>query len=213
MNYSSFYDDVLLDCARCPLPVVLAQVRLSVIELCDRSRIWQYTTDDEVVVANQTDYDLALPDGTEVVEVLGGYFNECEIFHKSADWLDSNYGRWQALIGQPRFMTQTKPSAVTVVPYPDVVQSTDRLRWRLALRPSRTSTSFDPDGIFCNDFYQDIVHAVKARLMLSPGKPYTNPKLAEYHLKRWLAGVNRARLQANKSRGREATHVQFPRYI
>lgn len=212
MNYSAFYDDVLADCARCPLPVVLQAVRLSVRELCDRSRIWVYDTTEEPAVANLESYDIDVPANTEVVELQAGYFSGRLLQPKSADELDRLYGEWQVQLGGPVYVTSPAPDTARPVPYPDTVLSTDTFRWRVAIRPTLTSTSFDPDALFCNDFYEDIVRGAKARLMLSPQKPYTNLKLAEIYARGWMAAINRARIIASRSRTRGDQRIELPRH-
>lgn len=213
MNFSAFYDDVLLDCARCPVPVALQAIRLAVRELCEKSRIWTHTTAAQPAVANQPSYTIVLPADTEVVSVLGGYYNDQWLEPESQDALDARFGRWQSRTGGPQYVTHDAPSVAIVVPYPDVVEATDAFRWRVALRPTLASTAFDPSSLFCNDFYSEILHGAKARLMASPDKPYTDLKLAEFHAKNWLAGINRARLSASRSRGRAEGVVAIPRVI
>jgi hypothetical protein len=211
MNFSAFYDDLLIDAPRCPVNVALQALRFAVREMCEKSRIWTYTTDAEPALANVNAYEIDIPDGSEVVAILGGYFNDSLIEHRSADELDQMFGQWQITTGTPQYVTHNAPWEALVVPYPDQVQSTDTLRWRVALRPTLTATSFDSDSVFANDFYEDFLNGAKARLLGSPGKPYSNLQMAEAYGKRWLAGVNRARIQALRSRGGSSAQVQLPR--
>lgn len=211
MNLSAFYDDILLDCSRCPINVALQAARLAVRELCDRSRIWMYDSEEEPVVGGLDSYDIDVPTGTEVVELRAGYFNGALLDAKSFDQLDDLYGEWQTQIGNPTYVTSTAPATARIVPYPTTVQATDVVRWRVALRPTLAATSFDPDGLFCNDFYAEILHGAKQRLMFSPNKPYTNFKLAEYHGAKWAAAINRARIIANRNRSRAELRINLPR--
>lgn len=215
MDIAQFYDDVLIDCERCPVPVALAAVRHAARELCDKSRIWVITTDPVALVAAQASYAITVPNDTEVVEVQGGYFNDAKLPPKTDDQLDALFGRWQALVGAPRYITQDQPNKPIVVPVPAStdIQAADRLRFRVALRPTLIATAFDPDAIWVNDYYATLLHGAKARLMASPGKPYSNLKLSDFHNAKFAAGVNNARLQASRSRGRAEQFVEFPRYI
>lgn len=216
MNFTAFYDDVIVDCSRAALGVVLAMARLATIELCNRSFIWQFTTGELATVQGQSAYALPLPADTEFVQLLDAQYDGAPIDVKSVDWLDAYYADWRNATGTPRYAVkrteQSGIGGVTVVPTPDAAVASV-LRFRVAIRPTLAATAFDPDGNFSGEFYEDIVSGVKARLMASPGKPYTNLKIAEYHFKKFQAGINRARIYALRNLGRIEMRLEIPRTV
>lgn len=213
MNFSAFYDDVLSECSRATAEIALNAIRNATIELCTRSRIWTFTTVDQSATVAVADYALTVPVDSEVVEVLSGYYNGYYLPHRTQDQLDFDYsGKWQALTGAPRVVTTNVPGTVTVVPIPDATLAS-ALKFRVALRPTRTAAAFDPSGVFSTEHYETILHGALARLMTAISKPYSNAKAGQHHEGKFMAGLNRARVRANASQGRADMHVEFPRYI
>lgn len=203
MNYSDFYNDVLLDCPRATTPIALNAIRNTVIEFCQKSRIWQQVLGAVDAVLGTSDYTPAIPSRTELVEVMSAYLSGNEITFKTQDQLDAMFGNWRGanVTGDPLYYTIQTPGQITVVPQPSRTISA-ALQWRVAMRPSRDSTDFDPSNTFASEFYEGIASGAKARLMFTPNMPYSNLKLGEYHKMEFAKELNRARLRTSRSFGR-----------
>lgn len=212
--YTTLFGEVLPDLPGCPVDIATNAIRNAVIELCNRSQILQFELSPNLtVIDGQANYTLgSLPTGSVVARILKAWFNGFEIEPKDSDALTRMYGDWRGLTGgTPRFITMTPPdlTTVTLVPPPSNPDPTTVFRIRVALRPSRTSTDFDPN--VAESYAEEIAHGAKARLMTIPGKPYSNSNLAAYHAGAFNDGIRKAIINANKGLTRESISVQFPR--
>lgn len=209
--YTTLFGEVLPDLPHCPVDIATNAIRNAVIEFCDRSQILQFEATLITPVDGQADYTIpGLPTGTVVARILKAWYDGFEIEPKDGDALNQMYGDWRGLTGgTPRFITMTPPdlTKVTLVPPPANPLAGVIFRIRVALRPTRASTDFDPN--VAETYAEDIAHGAKARLMAIPGKPYSNERLAAYHSGAFNAGITKAIARANKGMTRESLSVQF----
>jgi len=77
------------------------------------------------------------------------------------------------------------------------VDATSGLKLRLIVRPSDTATGL-PDDLALR--FRDEIHVgAKSRLMLYPGKPWTNPDMAGVYSQAFNALVNQATAAAARA--------------
>ena len=85
------------------------------------------------------------------------------------------------------------------------------------LRPYVALTLSEPwNGVVPMTFqrfhFDKILDGATGRLMGQPGKPYTNPKLAQYHLRRFRNGISQARDMARRQFITLDAEFTFPRW-
>jgi hypothetical protein len=80
------------------------------------------------------------------------------------------------------------------------------LKAKIAVRPTLTATTIDP--LFFAEYRMPVAAGAKAALMLMPSKPWSNPALGAFYRQEFERAIDRARIQAFKSRGNLSTQVK-----
>lgn len=189
--WSEFYNDLLPDVPGCPLVAMDHALRQSAIQFCVQSLAWRYEHPVIAVHVATDGYLYSPPEQALVYAVLYAEFNEEEI-NVSTRQDNIRILNWRHQSGKPQYILGGSTS-LTLVPNPDIEGT---LNMTVALKPDDRATGID-DTIFV-EFRDPIVHGAKARLMLSPRKPYTNAELGTMHMheftvKTGAAGVRAAR--------------------
>lgn len=109
--------------------------------------------------------------------------------------------------GAPTCYYQRTPSdtAIYLWPVPDTSVS-GALGVRAAFAPTRSATQVE-DALFDN-YMPEIVSGALAQLLITPGQPFTNPSLAEYHRKAFSSGRSKAVGDAKRGATRGALVVK-----
>lgn len=178
--WADFYDSLMPDVPGCPYVAATFALRQSAIAFCEQSLAWTYAHPDIAVVNDVDEYAYIPPVGALVHAVVYAEFNDHEIDAKVKD-VDMRIWNWRNQSGTPEYVLGG-PSGIRLVPTPDVEGT---LKLVVALKPDNDSTGID-DEIF-QEYREAIVHGAKARLMLSPRKPYTNAELAAFHMQQFAA--------------------------
>jgi hypothetical protein len=211
-TYDTFFPDVLPDVPGCPADVALRAIRHTVIEFCEKSLINQVTQDPITLRANITDYDLDAPTGYRVHKVMKAWFKGVEMQPVAPDDITVPDPYSQTITGYtpskspPNSYTQKEFDTVTFLPIPDQVYA-NAITMRVALVPLRDSTKFD-DFLY-EQWGEYIACGARARLMLTPAKPYTNQEAAAVNQNRYLMAINDARQRAVRGNVRSDLMVQM----
>lgn len=156
----------------CSIPTAITNIRLAAIDLCEKSRLWRWDDDFEVV-ANDTE-GISTPYGSVLHELELVQFNGNDLIPTSTTWLDDNMRGWRRglLTGTPQFVTQTEMNTIRLVPGED--GHVDVFAW---LKPTQDADEL-PD--FLIDNYAEVVaHGALARILLIKGQPFTDQTLAQ----------------------------------
>lgn len=213
-NYDVFYPEVLPEVPGCPAPLALQAIRNTVIEFCEKSLIHQVTLDPITLVANVTDYDLqAASNQQRVQKIMRVWFKGAEIGPVAPDdvaapdvYLEASIPGYTATKGPAQGYTQKEMGTVTFLPIPDQ-RYINAITMRVALVPTRSSTQFE-DFLF-EQWGEFIACGAKARLMLNPGKPYTNSEAAVVNQGRYMTALNDARQRAIRGNVRSDLMVRM----
>lgn len=213
-NYNTLFLDVLPEVPGCPPDVAIREIRNTVIEFCEKSLIHQVTLDPITLRDGVSEYFLDPPGGTRVQKIMKVWFQGRPIEPAAPDEIQSpeiyatRIGGYTAPKAEPRAYTQTDFATVNFLPIPDRTYS-NAITMRVALAPLRDSEQFD-DFLFEN-WGEFIACGSKARIMLKPGKPYTNPDAATVNQARYMTGLNDARQRAIRGNVRSDLRVQLRR--
>lgn len=159
-----FLNTVRREVPGCPNPLIKEEVLSAAIEFCQRT--WAYTKDiTESVSKDAETVTITLPEGTGIVGVNS--------------FTDENGDTEYEIDYSGNVVSLEKP-----VPYDS------DLIINVALKPLPTVSSL-PDFLF-NDWYQTIAAGAKAKLMIIPGKEWSNPNLAVIHSNLFEDGVGDA---------------------
>lgn len=210
--HEDFYPFILPEVIGCPEPVVDQAITSTIIDFCEKTLVHQVDLDPITVVKNVIDYDLDTPTQTLVTKVMKVFYKNGEIPAVAPDDVrvaqiyNKYYEDAQPELGPPRCYIQKDPRTLSIFPFP---QETEKLALtlRAALKPTRSATRFD--DILFEEYAETIGHGVVSRLVMSPGKTYTNIQLAGVKNLMYTAGVNVARQRANRGSTRAGTQVKM----
>jgi hypothetical protein len=190
--WSDFYNYMLPDLPGCPFIAMDFALRQSAIQFCVQSLAWRYVHQSVPITVDVDEYLYSPPDDALVHAVLYAEFNDVKIdVNTRPD--DMLIWNWRHSTGTPQYLL-SGPTSFTLVPNPDVEGT---LTLTVAVKPDDDSIGIENNDIF-TEYKDAIVHGAKARLMLSPKKPYTDAQLAAIHMhefavKTTAAGVRAAR--------------------
>lgn len=157
-------------------------------------------------------YTLTFPSGTTLAKGIAVYLNDSPLEPLSPDDLDTEFNNteyawsganWRTDLNLPtRFYFQNDDTIALVL----APNATGALRVNAALKPTRASTSF-PDWVY-QRYVETIAHGAKARLMLIPTKPYSDPKLGEWHRAQFNDGIAEAKIRVARGTARSALRTR-----
>lgn len=109
--------------------------------------------------------------------------------------------------GTPTNWFPTGPNTIEVWPTPEMYE--DTLRVRVVLLPTVDATEL-PD-LAAAKHYEALLDGVLGRVYAHPAKPYSNPTLGEYHLRRFRNAIGTA-AAAFKHGGFAGQNWTYPRF-
>lgn len=200
---TQFFDEVLPDLPGCPEEFALNAIRNAAILFCDRTKVHRIDLDPILLLANVPQVDFILPASapqTRVVQVLQAQYGEDPLDFKDPDWLDKNLDpNWRTTTGEPLFITQDSEESFRPVPFP-AADATLALTLYVAVKPTADATLID--ARLWREHKEAIAAGAKARLMMSPKKPYTNAALASVYSEAFESAIWRINHKATKGHGR-----------
>jgi hypothetical protein len=210
--YENFFPEVLVELPDCSPDVAIMAIRNTVIEFCQKSLIYQETLDPVSIIGNIDTYDLDAPKGYRVHKVMKAWFKGSELKPLAPDDIgvpdpyNTIIGSYTGQKGPVQGYLQKDFDTVTFTPIPDQAYP-NAITMRVALVPLRTSTGI-ADFIY-EQYAEAIGFGAKARLQISPGKPYTNGDAATVNQQRFNSAVNDARQRAVRGNTRSDLMVQM----
>jgi len=211
--HTEFLDYVLPHVPGCTPEMALLEIKNTIIDFCEKSLILQVDHDPVNAIAGIMDYDLEPPKDYLVTKIMKVWYKGQELDGESPDEIKtpSVYNQNSGYVvnrGDPRLYLQKDARSFSVYPIP-VETAARSLTLRVALKPTRSAQTID-DLIF-EEYAEIIGHGAITRLALSPGKPYTEPRLAAARNGLYVAGLNVARDRAQKGYVRQSKHVKMRR--
>jgi hypothetical protein len=211
--HTAFLDQVLPHVPGCTNEMALLEIKNTIIDFCEKSLILQADHDPVTALEGIMDYDLEPPKDYLVTKIMKAWYMGQELDMESPDEIKtpSVYNQNSGYLvnrGDPRFLLQKEPRTFSVYPIPDETARL-ALTLRVALKPTRSASTID--NIIYEEYAETIGHGAVSRLALSPGKPYSDVKLAAARNGLYLAGLNVARDRAQKGNVRQSKHVKMRR--
>jgi len=185
IGFEAFLSKILPRVEGAPRPAVNDAIRVAVQEFCQRTRLWRGV--DTIHIVSLEEGIIAAEHGAVIYEIESARFNGYNLEPASITWLDGTKEGWRTWgDGQPKYITQTEPDTVLLVP-----GGIGTLELSTFLKPSEDATVF-PD--FIADHYKQIIaDGALAELYMQPGQPYSSAELAMFHSTRFerrLDGMN-----------------------
>jgi hypothetical protein len=190
--WSDFYDSALPELPGCPFVALNHALRQSAIAFCEQSLVWTYEHPDISIVAGVDEYAYIPPAETLVHAVTWAKFNETELDTRTRDE-DMRIWDWRNQTGVPQYVLNM-PNSLKLVPKPDLDGT---LKLIVALKPDNSAIGID--DVMFQEHREAIAHGAKARLMLSPRKPYTDPERAVLNMQMFNSKVLSAGVRASRN--------------
>lgn len=196
--WSYWQPDVLPYVPGCPVLVFEHEIRRAAQVFLRASRAWTVNETPRPVGAGQAEVSIAPSDpGQELVRLEAAWYDARPLRIITSDQLDADRSQdWISHTGAPSDVLQEIPGAVRLYPVP-IEAATVGLRVRLSVAPSDTATGL-PDDIAAR-FREEMTAGALARLMLQPGKPWTNGDRGLMYEARFNEFVGRGNAAAARS--------------
>lgn len=205
---SKFYPYVTVDVPGAAIPSVEVAVRDTCIDFCERTLVLQVDHDPITVIAGEPTYDFAPPDGYVVDKVMQMWLAGERVPPTTADYIDdSGYvERGSTYRASPYTFLQKDARTFSLAPTP---QETVRngVVMRVAIKPTRDAT--EVEDILFDDYAEVIGWGAKYRLLLSPGKEYSNPQHASVFKGLYDHAMSRTRVRVTKNHTRAQMTVRL----
>lgn len=210
--WSVWYDEVLPDLPGCPQNVAGNAIKNAAIEFCERSFAYVVDHDPIAAVGGQSEYGWAPPTGTKVVRAEHVWYDKKRLAPKTRDEIAGMHAYWPDWEGTPLYFVQEKLEKLILVPRPSAALA-NAIRAKVAVKPSRAAADID-DAIW-EKYLEQIASGARAKLFAMQRKPWSDGKLAAYHLARFEEAIGGARLSAFKGhvRSRNNQNRNYQRFL
>jgi hypothetical protein len=191
-----------------PVPGMLFEIRNAAIAFCARSRAWK-SMDTDSVAAGVAEYPIPAPPKANVVVVEAVFCDGQPLQPETLDGLRARWTNWITATGTPLCYTQLEPDVLILVPRP-VAARVQGLTIRACYQPTRDADTL-PDFLL-NQYAEVIGRGAAARVLQTPGEPYTNPQKSMFYYQQFEEGVNRAATKAARGFTRAPLRTR-PRFL
>lgn len=199
VTYDAFLDKILPYARNCPDPVIEGAVRDTVIEICEKTGIWQAELDPISAIAGQYEYDLEPPAGTVVHEIVSIINSNGELLTPvTSGMLDMRYPDWRNTPGRTLYYINKDSALLWLAPAPSTAQQNAFLV-TVTLKPTVTSSS--ADSRIMTDFRDAIVNGAISRITQMPDRDWSNFKTSAVMLAKFeaqLIEIEKRARQANE---------------
>ena len=206
ISYETLLPDILPMVPGCPDTLIKNNVRAAVIELCERSSVYQLELDPLTTVGNIYEYDLEAPSGTTVQKILWVTHAGKDVEPLTSTLLEQRIPKWREGNGVPEYYVQQGSSLVWLVPIPTSTSASSTIV-RAVLKPTHTSTACD-DGVM-NDYRDTIINGALFRLLRIPNKEWSDLQGASVYGSLFNEGTV---IAERKARGADAGVARRARY-
>ena len=187
--------DVTVEAIGAPDFLVRSAIRETAIDLCRRTHLWNEVQAPQPYTAGQAAYALTAPTGADVISVLGVTADdERPVAPTTLSVLTAMMPDWQVKPGRVLYFTQgLMPGDLRFVRIPE---TDGAFAAHAVYAPSAGATEL-PDTL-ATHHRETLINGTLGRVLMMNSKPWSNPASAQYNMTRYFAGVNRARIDANK---------------
>jgi len=193
MKLEALFPYILPDVPGAPDVTVKQALINSAIEFCTLTHVWDEIQDPLPLVDGQADYDVDSPNGGRVLTVKNVWALNRELRPVTMNELVQLIPNWQEATGSmpAYYNTPGDLGSITVYPIP-VGANGATITIRAVYTPSLNAVLL-PDPLI-NRYLEPLMSGAKARLMLTPGKGWSNPQLGAYHQQQFDDGVLKAKI-------------------
>jgi len=181
------------DLPSCPDQLIELALTKAAIKLCRESHCWSEIQGPTPMADGQQEYSVDGPDDGVVVAVRNVWAPSRELLPKSMEWIQTKIPNWAtATSTEPAYYNaaSTDPDTIRLFPIP-LETNGAALRVRVSFAPSVASTSLHETVV--ERYLETLLAGARYRLMLNPGKAWSNAQLAAYYKQEFDDGIANAR--------------------
>ena len=194
IKFEDMLNDVLPEVPGCSNEIAINALRNAAIELYTKSWIVTQYCDPQNTVIGQAVYDLDTFNGQKIIGILSAKYKDQPLVPTSIRMLERSSTRWEDGQGTPSSYLSDDLATIRLYRIPDAV---GELNIRVALTPAKNAIGVDN---FVYDLYSEQLAAgAKARIMLMPQKPYSDPVTSREYRAQFAAAITDAKWRANAS--------------
>lgn len=164
-----------------PEPTAFTCILRAAQAFSERTRLWRDR--DQFNVTPTSCNVVCAPVGAELFEIESARFNGCLLEPISLADLDEKHPTWRQMsAGEARWITQTEPGSVLLVP-----TCTGTLDLSTLLRPTDDATQL-PD--LFRQYTQVIADGALAEILMLPAQSFSDPSRAQFYSMRFDNRIN-----------------------
>jgi hypothetical protein len=157
-------------------PTAFAAIIKAAQAFCERTRLWRDR--DQFNVTPSSCNVVCAPVGAALFEIESARFNGCLLEPISLSDLDAKHPNWRQMsAGEGRWITQTEPGSVLLVP-----TCTGTLDLSTLLRPTDEAEQL-PD--LFSEYTQVIADGALSDILMLPAQSFSNPQSAQFYSMRF----------------------------
>ena len=176
-----------------PDQVAYKNIRLAIVEFCERTRLWKFEDDYDVTVED-CNGGIFTPGESILHDIEIVMFNGQELkpaAPRDLDRLEPGWRTGDLGTGLPRYYTQVEQNTLRLVPAME-----GHVYVCLRLKPSETATNV-PDFIK-NEYAEAIGWGALGRILTVPGQSYSSPDLAQFYAAKFSDKIDRLNTKSAK---------------
>lgn len=197
MNLDDFLPHLLTELPGCPDTLVKQQLLFAIIEFCQETHAWNEVQDPIQVLNSQYEIDIETPRDARIVAVKDVWASSRKLRPVTMPQLFEVMPNWQTAEGTEPTYYNASIDYRTIRIFPKPIGQEDAratLTPRVAYAPTLTATTF-PDELGIK-YWDYLIAGAKSRLMLMPGKSWSNAALSAYNKQLFADGILKAKISA-----------------
>lgn len=187
VSYEVFLSEVMPWVRECPQMVAVNAIRNAGIQFCNQSHWLTYEPDPQTLLAGIREYDLEYESGVIPTRLIWAKINNFAV----------------------KGVVTTENTLV--LPLVPVAREVNALTMKLAVQPTRTSTTVD-QSIY-DRWAEVIAHGALARLYDMPGQPFSDEAKGLLSGQRFRAGIAEARIERQREQTVGPLTVKMRRFV
>lgn len=180
MNISDLTHFLSNELPGCPDVLIKQSLVQSAIEFCTETLAWQEIQDPIIIIDKQNLLDVEVPKDARIVTVRDIWASSRKLRPVTMEQLFERIPNWQTAQGsEPAYYNASADwQSIRIYPIP-FESNRAKLTMRVAFTPTLSATTL-PDEI-CTKYLDGLLSGAKFRLMVMPGKTWSNaPSAAVY---------------------------------
>jgi len=173
ISYETLLPQILPMVPGCSDNMITSNIRSAVIELCERTGVYQAELDPVTTVSKIYEYDLEAPTGTSIQKILWVTHQGKDLEAITTALLEQRIPKWRETTNAstPSFFVKQTSALFWLAPMPSTTTASSTII-RAVLKPTHSSTACDDDVM--NDYRDAIINGALFRLLRTPNKDWTD---------------------------------------